>query len=73
MDLSSLQSVASVLENCDSLKEIKLPTNTGSVTNMNSLFKGCSSMEIIYIPDFITPTVTDIFRWNFSEQKFSEK
>ena len=61
LDLSSLKNIASMFENCDSLEEIKFPSNNvDSLNDISSLFAGCSSLTSVDLSSFNTASVTNM-------------
>lgn len=69
-DFSDCMDMSQMFYGCKNLLDINLQTdadnhtivNTGNVTNMESLFNGCSSLQSVHLNDFNTSNVTSMAR-----------
>ena len=59
-DLSSLENMTSMFENCISLEEIKFPTSLDNLNDISSLFSGCISLKSVDLSGFNTTSVTNM-------------
>lgn len=62
LDTSNVITMASMFQNCESLRKIDLSTfDTSKVENMYSMFYGCESLEELNISNWNTKNVTNMY------------